>query len=95
MTRRPTVQVTDHAILRYLERVEGWDIAGLRNRLARSAAVGLVYGSKVIVIPGGKLVLDDDRLVTVLSIDQKAAHTREVDIQAAIGVSRPRKRRRG
>lgn len=92
MTKRPTVQVTDHAILRYLERVEGWDIAGLRNQLARSASVGLVYGARVVVIAGGKLVLQEDRVVTVLAHAHQPTSTSAADM--AIGVVHRRRKGR-
>lgn len=62
----PTVSVSDHAVLRWLERIEGVDIDGLRARIARSAEVGVAFGAGVVVVSGGKLILEGDVVVTVL-----------------------------
>ncbi len=96
--RRSTVLVSDHAVLRWLERVEGLDIAALRNQIAASAAVGLAYGSRVVVVAGGKLILEGETVVTVL----RPQHVRseligeiEISICGDIASRRRPKRRRG
>ena len=96
--RAPTVSVTDHAIVRWLERVEGLDVATLREQIARSAAVGLAFGSRIVVVSGGKLILEGETVVTVL----RPAHTRrehlgEIEVSIAGEIAsrrRPKGRRR-
>lgn len=97
--RRPAGPiVTDHAIVRWLERVEGLDVVALREQIARSAAVGLAFGSRIVVVSGGKLILEGATVVTVL----RPAHTRrehlgEIEIEIAGDIAsrrRPKGRRR-
>ena len=82
MTKRrtPTVSVTDHAIVRWLERVEGWDVERLRAYLARAAGIGFDLGAEVVVMPRAKLILSEDRVVTVLRADQDALMRRSVEM---------------
>lgn len=97
MTRRPTIAVSDHAVLRWLERVEGLDVAALRNQIAAHAAVGLSYGCDRVVVGAGKLVIEDGTVATVLRRD----HYRSIDIGhtevvlAGDIIARRRQRRRG
>ena len=95
--RRPTVAVTDHAVLRWLERVERVDIAGLRAQIAASAEVGVAFGAAIVVVSGGKLVLEGETVVTVL----RPQHVRraelgelEISIDGDIASRRKAKRRR-
>lgn len=62
-----SIIVSDHAVLRWLERVEKIDIESLRAQIAASAAIGKQWGAASVVVSGGKIVLSDDRVVTVLS----------------------------
>lgn len=99
MSRRP-IPVTDHALIRWLERVEGLDIAALRVEIGRSGAVGVEFGATFVVVPGGKLVVAEGRVVTVYPRD--ALETRLDTIETAepivslqsITPIRRRKRRR-
>jgi len=89
--------VSDHAVLRWMERVEGYDIAALRAALARSGAVGLQYGARSVVVGKGKLVIRDGAVVTVL---MRHHHRRdligeiEIEIDATIAAHRKTGRRR-
>ncbi len=40
------VHITDHAVLRYLERGLGVDVAGLRRRIARSPSPALALADR-------------------------------------------------
>ena len=98
MTRRRPISVSDHAVLRWLERSAGIDIAALRAAIAGSAEVGRDLGARIIVIEGVKLVLSADRrrVVTVLQRDQDHRDLVEpVEIDATIRLGRAPKRRRG
>ena len=96
MTIPPTV--TDHALLRWFERVEGYDIEALRAAIARSGAIGIKYGARSVIIGKGKLVINEDVVITVLRRD----HTRrdlighlEIElVDADVSASRRNRRRR-
>ncbi len=95
--RRPTVQVTDHAVLRWLERVAGFDITALRDQIAASAEVGIHYGARTVVVSGGKLVLEGEAVVTVLRPSQIRASeigTCQISVSGEIEIYRRRKRER-
>lgn len=59
--KKPLHPVSDHAVLRYLERVEGMDIERIRRKIGRKvdlaldhpAATGVVIGAFVFKIDGG------------------------------------------
>lgn len=60
------VHVTDHAVLRYLERAHGLDVDAVRKHLAGRAMTGAQLGATGVVIEGVKLVLHDTHVVTVI-----------------------------
>lgn len=73
---KASVNITDHAVLRYLERVDGIDVAGvratIRARLARAIAAAASIGladDLVVVAPEAIYVITDGRLVTCLPPD--------------------------
>lgn len=89
---RPMARVTDHAVLRWLERIEGVDVAALRARLTRAAHLGVTVGAPVVVVGRGRLVLRADAagladvaVVTVLAAPPEMMPARADD---------PNKRRR-
>lgn len=51
MKKRP-VKVSDHAVLRYLERVAGFNIEGLRASIAAHVRTSAPEGTASIVIDG-------------------------------------------
>lgn len=63
MTRR--VHVTDHALIRYLERALGVDTEGLRRRIARAARPGAEKGADAIIVDGVRFCLSDHTVTTV------------------------------
>jgi len=71
--------ISDHAILRYLERVSGVDVDAIRQSLSTHVVRwAVVMGARSVVIPeGGKLVLNDrGRVVTILGNVQIKARRR-------------------
>jgi hypothetical protein len=58
--------VTDHAVLRYLERAKGINIRGLRREIADQVINGINAGADRVVINGVKFVLRADRVITVI-----------------------------
>lgn len=53
----PPVRVTDHAVLRYLERAHGLDVAAVRRHLAGKVLTGARLGAVGVTIENVKLVL--------------------------------------
>jgi len=64
-----TERVTDHAVLRYLERVHGLDVEGIRNAMAEACARGITQGAPSIRIDNTRFINREGRIVTVLSTD--------------------------
>lgn len=53
MKQKPTEpRVTDHAVIRYLERVRGMDIAAIRSEIAAKVARGVALGAKRVTVGG-------------------------------------------
>lgn len=50
--KRPRVRVSDHAVVRYLERVGGFDIERLRAEIARRVEAGVKAGACGVTIDG-------------------------------------------
>ena len=58
--------VTDHAVIRYLERVYGVDVQGLRERIAASTLVARAAGAASVQVKGVRYVIGrDGRVITV------------------------------
>lgn len=62
--------VTDHAVLRYLERGHGIDIGHFRQHIAELCANGARYGAFAVATENVKFVLVDGRVVTTVSREQ-------------------------
>lgn len=61
--------VSDHAVLRYLQRVGGFDIDTLRGQIAERVGARAVPGAKAVVIDGFRyhLAPADDRGTLVVT----------------------------
>ncbi len=57
MTGTPDIHVTDHAVLRYLERAHGLDVDAVRRHLAGRVKTGARLGAIGVTIEKVKLVL--------------------------------------
>ncbi len=73
--KKPAVHVTDHAVIRYLERVMGYDIEGLRQQLGREVAPAVELGACGLVSNGFRFVIIDGTLVTVTRTAARAQAT--------------------
>lgn len=64
------IRVTNHAILRYLERAHGLDIELIRRHIAGRCATGAQLGAIAVTVDSVKFVLEanaaDTAVVTVL-----------------------------
>ncbi|AOT25358.1 MULTISPECIES: hypothetical protein [Brucella] len=61
-----SVRVTDHAVLRYLEREHGLDVDAVRNHIAGLAATGVQLEAISVKVERVKLLLCGETVVTVL-----------------------------
>lgn len=52
MSNRDPIMVSDHAVLRWLERVEGVDVARIRRRIRRAVINGVRLGAASIKLDG-------------------------------------------
>lgn len=62
--KKPVAYVTDHAVLRHLERVEGIDIEAVRQELGHKVDAAIEAGATATVSNGIRYVLVEDRLVS-------------------------------
>ena len=62
-------RVTDHAVLRYLERIHGLDVEGIRCAMEDACARGIATDAPSIRIDNTRFINRDGRIVTVLSTD--------------------------
>ncbi|MDE2595975.1 MAG: hypothetical protein KGL44_03760 [Sphingomonadales bacterium] len=82
-----TIGITDHALVRWLERTGALDIAALKDSLASSlghaaaAAEMLQSGHYLILADGLVYVVREGLLVTVLPESGRGSHARALDHQ--------------
>lgn len=58
--------VTDHAVLRYLERGHGIDVAAARAHIAQLCANGARYGAHAVAVEDVKFILVGGTVVTTV-----------------------------
>lgn len=68
--KKPVAHVTDHAVLRYLERAKGIDIAAIRDELGHVVDKAIEMGAGAAVVDGVKYVLNDRTIVTCNEVKQ-------------------------
>lgn len=71
--------VSDHAVLRYLERAKGVDIEATRRHIAGLVARGVEREGVAVIVEGVKFMLRENVVVTVLSRRSTAIPHREGD----------------
>ncbi len=67
--KKPRHPVSDHAVLRYLEQVEGVDIEGLRRDIGRRVdeVTEGHEGMSSVLIDGFRYRIDEDERITTIS----------------------------
>ena len=68
--KKPMAHVTDHAVLRYLERVKGVDIDAVRHELGHVVDRAIELGAGAAIIDGIKYVLNDRTIVTCTQVKE-------------------------
>ena len=69
--KKRKVIVSEHAFLRYLERVGGFDIEGLRRQIAAQLRPSVDLGARGVVIGGHSFIIDytpDDSRAIVTTV---------------------------
>jgi hypothetical protein len=66
--KKPIAYVTDHAVLRHLERVQGIDIESVRRELGLKVDAAIEAGAAATVADGIRYVLVEDRLVSCIPV---------------------------
>lgn len=69
-------RVSDHAVLRYLERASGMDFAAVRHKLLTPNVVAAMKaGARAVKVDGGRLIIKDDTVVTFAPKDPHQGRT--------------------
>lgn len=58
--KRPRTLVSDHAVVRYLERVEGLDVVALKAEIAWRVDYAARLGASAVIIAGYRYVIGHD-----------------------------------
>jgi hypothetical protein len=75
--KKPLYPVSDHAVLRWLERVRGIDVETARREIGHLAAIALDHpGAGAVIVDGIKLQLCNGLVVTVVEKSNKYKATR-------------------
>ncbi|WP_457647385.1 hypothetical protein [Profundibacter sp.] len=68
--KKPAIHITDHALLRYLERVLGYDVESLRRQLGREIAARTDGQASAVRMDGFQYRIDNKAVVTITSINR-------------------------
>ena len=72
--KKPMVHITDHAVIRYLERVRGVDIEAVRREIRAKVTLAQDYpGATGILVDGFRYALANGAVVTIHDIGQSPA----------------------
>lgn len=63
--------VTDHAVLRYLERRHGIDVEGARRTIQQHTSVALDHNAPFVIWDGLRFVIEKGSVVTALEISMR------------------------
>lgn len=69
--KKPNVPVTDHAVIRYLERVQGFDVEAVRREIRRKVSLVLEHPTATgILIDGFRYVLAQGAVISIIDVYQ-------------------------
>lgn len=66
--KKPVAYVTDHALLRHLERSRGIDVEAIRLELGHIVDKAIEAGARATVSEGIRYVLVEDRLISCVPV---------------------------
>lgn len=61
----PRIKVTDHALIRYIERVRGVDLDAVRREISNKVETGVEHEAGAVIKDCNRYVLDGNVVVTV------------------------------
>lgn len=69
------IRVSEHAVLRYLERVKGIDLNAIRAEMATPAVIAAISaGARSFIAPTHTIVIEGKTIITVLDAGVKPGH---------------------
>lgn len=71
------IHVTDHAVLRYMERCYGFNMELVRAHIADVCAGPAAFGASAVRAEGVKFEIDNNRVITVVPDSTLPSRTRE------------------
>lgn len=74
--KKPLIPVSDHAVIRYLERVQGVDVEAIRAEIGRVCQSGVEYpGASGVVVGGFRFKIKEGVVTTVLDASRPDVRT--------------------
>ncbi len=67
--KKPLVPVTDHAVIRYLERVLNIDIESHRRAIGHRVDMAVAMGASAIIIDGFRYILSDGHVISIVEVN--------------------------
>ena len=68
--KKPAIHVTDHALIRYLERVLGYDIETLRRQIGHEIAARTSGQASSVKMDGYQYRMDNGSVVTITTVSR-------------------------
>ena len=75
--KKPRHPVSDHAVLRYLEQIDGIDVEGVRRRIGATVKYGIEKGAGCVNHNGYRYHLKGSTVVTIVPQNQPELGTKK------------------
>jgi hypothetical protein len=79
-TAQQPIRVSDHAVIRYLERAQGFDIEAVRAHIAGLCGPAARAGAKTVIAEGLRFELGIDKVVTCTPANGGHCYTRRQSV---------------
>jgi hypothetical protein len=68
--------ISDHAVLRYLERAYGLDVGSVRAEMSRGLETAISFGARTVICHGVRLIISEDGCVVTALPKRRAGRGR-------------------
>jgi len=68
--KKPVIHITDHALLRYLERVLGYDVETLRRQIGHEISARTSGDATSVKMDGYQYRIENKAVVTITSLNR-------------------------